>query len=187
MHRCYLYAFAYHMFRATCHKPKYVIIALQNLMTYDAMHPKIADVVNAMSSISPLGREGASIFPDRFLEGVNKYQEQRNGMGGSLDAKLHTGPELPALMHVMHAFDEFNGTDHGQIRDPIRPSLLNGAERLRQRFKSTLGTDLTTHSSLNHYWHTGTPVNAEVGDPRRKMGKRSHKWLWAVAEGTSGG
>ena len=23
-----LYAFAYHMFRATCHKPKYVIIAL---------------------------------------------------------------------------------------------------------------------------------------------------------------
>lgn len=48
------------------------------------------------------------VGPDRFLEKINKLQSQRAGLGGNLDTKLHTGPELPALLHVSQVTLEHN-------------------------------------------------------------------------------
>ena len=43
---------------------------------------------------------GSNIYDDRYVEFINKYQEQRDGLGGDLDAKLHTGPQLNGLLHA---------------------------------------------------------------------------------------
>ena len=98
-------AYMYHMTRATCHKTNYVIYAAQHLATHAAMHPKLRAVAEAMMSVSPLGKPGSCVGNDRYQEAMNKMQEQRDGLGGDFDTKLHTGPELSALLHGTHVSD----------------------------------------------------------------------------------
>lgn len=84
---------------------------------------------------------------------------------------------------VCKAFDALRGK-HSDVNDPVRPSLLNGAARLRTKFKQLLGTDLTVADPLNRFWHTGVPTNAEVGDQETK---RFDRFMWRVSAGTSSG
>ena len=65
------------------------------------------------------------------------------------------------------------------MREPIRPSLLNGAALIHKKLRETLGTDLTVDDPMNYFWHTG-PVNNSGGDWQRK---RPHKYMWACAGG----
>jgi len=117
------------------------------------------------------------------MEMRNKLSEQRSGLGGELSSKLHVGPELDVLCDAVHKWDELYDQNQGGLREPIRPSLLNGAERLRQRLKALLGTDLTQPDPLNHCWHTG-PVDYDAGD---QQSKKPHKYMWAVAAGMAAG
>ena len=78
---------------------------------------------------------------------------------------------------MRQAWDEVCDTNYSGLREPIRPSLLNGAERIRQELKKTLGTDLTVASNINHFWHSG-PV--DMANPSNWQQKHPHKWMWAV-------
>ena len=63
------------------------------------------------------------------------------------------------LLHIVHAWDEARDSDHAKLRDPIKPSLMNGAEHLKKEFVRLLGRDLTVQKQnpLNPFWHTGFP------------------------------
>ena len=97
-----LYAYDYHIFRSVAHKPNYVSVTLQQLATYEALQPQLRPAVDLTISLSPLGRMGSNVYPDRYMEMRNKLTEQRGGLGGELDTKLHTGPELDILTHAAH-------------------------------------------------------------------------------------
>jgi hypothetical protein len=175
-----LYAYDFHVFRSTCHKPNYVSYTAQHLATQAALHPKVRNAVRHMTSMSTLGRIGSSVYPDKKMEMSNKLSEQRSGLGGDLDTKLHNGPELDVLQHVVHCQDENLGRDAG-VREPIRPSLLNGAQLLREAIVAQLGTnDLTVHTNINVFWHTGLGVDVTTGNVQHKM---PQKWMWQVASG----
>lgn len=137
-----LYAIGFHMCRSLCHKaracpptrfaycfsplvcvltsilvfqPNYVQICLQQLVTRAAVHPKIGAIIDAMMSVSPLGKKGSSIFDDRCLEMLNGYQDHRNGIAGSFDNRLHLGDNLINMYHASVAYD--------QVRACVRESM----------------------------------------------------------------
>lgn len=177
-------SYMYHMCRATCHKTNYVTYCAQHLATHAAMHPKLRTVAEAMMSISALGKKGSNMGADRAQEAVNKIQEQRDGLGGDIDSKLHMGPELSVLLHGTHAYDEAMGSDVLKCRDPLRPSLLNGAMRIRDELRKLLPTDLTQPDDHNPFWHTGSQANMFTGDI---MLHRPWKHIWRVADGVAQG
>jgi hypothetical protein len=97
-----VYPYIYHLTRSVCHKPNYVVIALQQCCVTAALHPKVRKVVEAVTSLSILGRKGCNVAPDRLVEWINQFQQQRGGLGGEFDKKLHTGPALMPLLHATH-------------------------------------------------------------------------------------
>ena len=97
-----LYAYNYHVFRSTCHKPYYVQVNLQHLCQYDALHPKLQAIYDATFSVSPTGKPGSNVYGDRLMEMRNSIMQQRGGLGGELASKLHTGPQLDILSHAVH-------------------------------------------------------------------------------------
>lgn len=97
-----VYPYIFHLTRSVCHKPHYVIIALQQCCVAAALHPKIRKVMEAFLSVSILGRKGSNVACDRLVEWINQYQQQRGGLGGYFDKKLHTGPALVPMLHVTH-------------------------------------------------------------------------------------
>ena len=177
-------ALMYHVARSTSHKTNYVVYSAQHIALHSAMHPKIRTVAEAMMSVSALGRKGSAMGFDRFQEALNMVQEQRDGLGGNFDTKLHCGPELATLLHGTHAYDEAMGTDVLKCRDPIRASLLNGAVRIRDAIEAKLGTDISHPNPHNAFWHTGTSANMMSGDA---MLHRPWKHCWNVADGTAMG
>lgn len=195
-----LYAYDFHVFRSVAHKPNRTSYSLQLLATYESLHPKLKPVFDACMSVSPLGRPGSNVFVDRMMEMRNALSEQRSGLGGELSAKLHIGPQLDVLsdaVHVSHLarsshatrtdlaplvpqkWDELYDQNDGGLREPIRPTLLNGAARLRSEILKVLGTDLTQDDPMNHFSHAG-PVNYDGGD---WQSKKPHKFMWAVLAG----
>ena len=77
------------------------------------------------------------------------------------------------------------GTDVLKIKDPLRPSLLNGAARLRREMKAHLGADLTVANDHNPFWHTGTSPNMNISTD--VMRQRPWKHIWRVAAGVAMG
>ena len=74
---------------------------------------------------------------------------------------------------------ELYDQNQGGLREPIRPTLLNGAARLRAEVLKLLGTDLTQVDPVNPFSHGG-PVNYDGGNWQTK---KPHKFLWAVLAG----
>ena len=68
-----LYAYGFHVYRSTCHKPNYVDISLAQLVNYVASNPALKPVIASSSSVSLLGRHGADIAPDKACEWVNDF------------------------------------------------------------------------------------------------------------------
>jgi hypothetical protein len=97
-----IYPYIYHLTRSVCHKPNYVVIALQQCCVTAALHPKVRKVVESVCSLSILGRKGSNIAQDHLVELINQFQQQRGGLGGDFDTKLHTGPALVGLLHATH-------------------------------------------------------------------------------------
>ena len=97
-----IYPYIYHLCRSVCHKPNYVVIALQQCCVTAAVHPKVRTAVESSLSLSILGRKGSNMAPDRLVEWINQFQQQRGGLGGDFDKKLHTGPALVPLLHATH-------------------------------------------------------------------------------------
>ena len=84
-----IYPYIYHLCRAVCHKPNYVVISLQQCCVAAAVHPKVRKAVESSLSLSVLGRKGSNMAPDRLVEWINQFQQQRGGLGGDFDKKLH--------------------------------------------------------------------------------------------------
>ena len=97
-----LHAYNFHQFRSTCHKPNKMSMSCQMLATYSALHPKLRPVQDACFSISALGKAGSNQYDDRLMEFRNQMIEGRSGLGGELDTKLHTGPQLDVMAHAVH-------------------------------------------------------------------------------------
>ena len=53
-----------------------------------------------------------------------------------------------------------------QLHDPVRQSLLNGAEVVRKALLEKLGSDMTVETTHNPFYHTGNPVNPSRGSTR---------------------
>ena len=100
-----LRAFEFHKMRAWAHKPVEARVLLIALLSTEATHPMVSEVVKHLNFFSWLGRDGASVFSDKAIEMVHRFQSERAGKFTSFDHAIHHSPEIVALMHVMHALD----------------------------------------------------------------------------------
>ena len=67
------------------------------------------------------------------------------------------------------------------MREPVRASLMNGAQKLREAIKLAVNTtDLMVPNDMNMFWHTGMGNNVTAGNVQSK---RPQKWIWQVANG----
>ena len=148
-----LYAFAFHAHRAWAHKPNAARIALIALLSTLGVSDKMKRFVCAVSTISTLGKVGSSMFADRYVEGINRAQQQRQGKFAAFERALTYQPHLIGMMHVDHAFTAAEDKEAG-LDDPLRPTMLNAGEAVRQALKERIGTDLTVETDRNNCFHT---------------------------------
>lgn len=177
-----LEAYAFHVMRAWAHKPVEAKILLISLLSTEATHPKIADVVKHSQFFSALGREGSSMFLDRALEGVNLYQDQRRGKFSAFETALEYTPAMSAFMHVFHALE---AAEHGDnaASDPLRESTINAANVICEDLVKRLGVDLTIPDETNPLFHTGGAPN--VVRSTSGLSHRPEEFIWRVALGQS--
>jgi hypothetical protein len=177
-----LHALSYHMHRSTTHKINCVQIALIALASTLCTHPLLSDVVKATTSGSFTGKIGSLAYMDRLNEYINLLQEQRNGKFAAFETALHYSHHLIAMMHVEQMWTCASAGD-SPLHDPMRQSILNAAEVIRQDMLAKLGTDLTMVDERNPFWHTGNPTNWNGN----KMAKKPWEYVWDVAEGRVAG
>ena len=72
-----------------------------------------------------------------------------------------------------------------KMNDPIRVSMLNAAQMIREDLLRQLGTDLTKDDKTNPLFHTGGAPNST--DATNTLSHRPHEFIWRVAEGRSTG
>ena len=179
-----LEAFGYHVCRAWAHKPVEARILLLSLLSSTATHPKIAEMVKQSQFFSTLGRDGSSMFVDRALECVNKYQDERRGKFAAFEKALEFTPAMSAFMHVFHALD-VSENGESSAGDPLRESTINAADVIRKDLVEKLGVDLTIEDKTNPLFVTGGAPN--MVNSTACLSHRPDEFLWRVAEGTSAG
>ena len=178
-----LHALAVHLYRGICHKTASARSSLYTLMGMHCAHPKLQQLLRATVSMSVLGRDGGNMYVDRFVEFVNFLLKKRNSSHAAFDMALQFTPHLPALMHAHAAYETaVLGAPH--VEDPIRPSTHNEVAKLVDEFIKLLGTDLTTPTADNPFWHTGQPVPLAAGEYKTR---RPWEWVWLVAQGRAFG
>lgn len=179
-----LYAYSFHIFRSTCHKPVAAQIALVTLVSFHCTIASVQAILCATFAISLLGRLSSCTFIDRVMEFTNNEQQsmRRSAHAASFGRTMDVTPLLRGMMHVRHAFQ---ATEHGTSDgdDPITDSMLVQARLLQDELRRLLGTDLTVATNTNPFWHTGNPV-AHNGDMRTH---RPWEWVWRAADATSHG
>ena len=180
-----LRAFEFHKMRAWAHKPVEARVLLIALLSTEATHPMISEVVKHLNFFSWLGRDGASVFSDKAIEMVHRFQSERAGKFTSFDHALHHSPEIVALMHVMHALDVLENGESSAV-DPLRQSTINAAEVIRKDLVKTLGTDLTIPNPHNRLFFTSCS-GPDTVNSNASCSHRPVEWLWRVAEGRSTG
>ena len=118
-----------------------------------------------------------------IIDPVNFLLKKRNSCHAACDMALQFTPHLPALMHAHAAYEAaVLGAPH--VEDPIRPSTHNEVAKLVDEFIRLLGTDLTTPTADNPFWHTGQPVPLAAGEYKTR---RPWEWVWLVAQGRAFG
>lgn len=180
-----LFAYSFHVYRSTCHKPVAAQIALIALLGFECTLPSLQAVLMATCSMSMLGRLSASMYADRLLEFINNLQQgkKRNASASSFGHALDLTTLLRTMLHVRHAFE---ATEHGAMQsdDPITESMLVQARLLQNEYRRLLGIDLTVPNAKNPFFHTGQPVALDGGDYRWY---KPWEWIWRTAEGRSAG
>lgn len=180
-----LFAYSYHVFRSTCHKPNKVQHLLIALLGFCSTLPAVQVVLQVTVSLSLLGRKGSNMYCDRLLEMVNNIQQgvQGSSSGASFRRACDLTTLLQSILHVRHAFQDHE-TGAAASDDPITPSMLVQARTLQQELRRLLGNDLTVPSPNNPFWHTGNPTPLDAGTFHER---RPWEWVWRTAEGRSAG
>jgi hypothetical protein len=180
-----LFAYSFHMFRATCHKPVCVQICLIALLGFCCALPALQAVLAATVSLSLLGRTGANMYVDRLVEAINNIQQgtKRSSNAASFGRAMDMTTLLRPLLHVRHAFadSEHNVAD---IDDALTTSELVQARVLQDWLLRMLGHDLTIHFPDNVFHHTGNAVPLHTGSAQER---RPLEFIWQVAEALSRG
>ena len=177
-----LFAYSFHIFRSTCHKPICTQIALIAMLGFCCALPALQAVLLATVSLSLLRH---NIYVDRLLEMINKIQQgtKRSSNAASFGRAMDMTSLLRAILHVRHAFQaEEQGATESD--DAITTDMLVQARVLQNHFLEVLGRDLSVLDPNNPFWHTGNAVPLDTGDFRQR---RPEVYLWRVAAETSTG
>jgi hypothetical protein len=179
-----LFAYSFHVFRSSCHKPVAAQIALIAILGFTCVLPSLQQVLFATVSLSLLGRKGSNMYCDRLLEYINNIQQggMGNASAGAFSHAIDTTTLLRAMLHVRHAFQAAE-QGAGAADDPITDRMLVQARMLQDEILRIIGTDLTVHSPDNPFHHTGNSVPRD-GDFRER---RPEEWWRRTAEGRSMG
>ena len=154
-----------------------------HLISIYGTHPELRSAIRAQMFMSERGRSGSSIYADRGQENANLMQKQRNLTSNVFDSLLFT-KLLQPMMHVARVFKAMFGVD--PIDQGLRSSIHNEVETVVKYFIATVGTnDLTQHTDLNNYWHTGNPVTLRSAANMQEY--MPWVWIWRVANGLSRG
>eukprot|EP00326_Haptolina_ericina_P035953 CAMPEP_0181249290 /NCGR_PEP_ID=MMETSP1096-20121128/45668_1 /TAXON_ID=156174 ORGANISM="Chrysochromulina ericina, Strain CCMP281" /NCGR_SAMPLE_ID=MMETSP1096 /ASSEMBLY_ACC=CAM_ASM_000453 /LENGTH=349 /DNA_ID=CAMNT_0023346603 /DNA_START=43 /DNA_END=1092 /DNA_ORIENTATION=+ len=179
---CELEAYAFHVCRALAHKPVEARVLLISLISSQASHPKVAEVVKQTAFFSWFGRPGGSIDGDRAMENINLLQDKRRGRFSDFERSLEFTPCLTAFAHVREALSLADDGESAAC-DPLRESTINAATVICKDLVQRLGTDLTIEDEANRIFHTGgAPKTVRSTDC---LSHRPWEFIWRVAEGTS--
>ena len=158
-------------------------ISVVALLSTLGVSEKMADFVNAISTMSTLGKPGSNQWGDRFCESINDTQQVRSGKFAAFERSIAYTPHLVGMLHVEHAYS-FAKDGEAVIDDPLRQTMLNAGEAVRQSLKARLGTDITIANDTNPCFYTDGKPKVD----RRKLREHMpHEYMWAVAEGRSTG
>jgi hypothetical protein len=125
-------------------------VLLLSLLSTEATHPKIAEIVRATNSLPLSDKPGSAMFADRVVEYLNWLQDQRRGTYASFDHALEFTEAMVGMMHVA-----YTASGEKQFSDPLTQADLNAAKVVRESLKLRMGTDLTVASPSNAAFHTG--------------------------------
>ena len=106
-------------------------------------------------------------------------------MGASLSDSLLNTELLQPAMHVSRTWRYATGTCPPGS-EGVRASMQNEVEALVKLFTAELGTDLTTPTRTNPFWHTGNPTQLYGSGVNVKY-VRPWEYIWRVAAATSSG
>jgi hypothetical protein len=151
-----LRAFTFHACRAWAHKPVEVKICLLALLSTEATHPKISEIVSATGFMNWLGHDGSSQYVDVAMERVNLVQAERRASYACFDSSFEFTVHMPAMLHVLAAMDAADELGMGGASsDPMSQALLNAAGAICDDLYERLGDDLTIDDDTNPLYHTG--------------------------------
>jgi hypothetical protein len=136
--------------RAWAHKPVEARVLLLSLLSTEATHPKIAEIIRATNSLPLSDLPGSAMYADRVVEYLNWLQDQRRGTYSAFGRALEFTEAMVGMMHVAYSAD-----GEKKFNDPLTQSDINGAKAIRESLKLRLGTDLTVASTSNGSFHTG--------------------------------
>ena len=84
--------------RGWAHKPTEVKILLLALLSTEATHPKVAEMVRASGFFSFTGKPGSSMMADRAVEYINHLQDERRGKFAAFEKALEFTPHLACAL-----------------------------------------------------------------------------------------
>ena len=171
-----LFAYSFHIFRSTCHKPVCTQIALIAMLGFCCALPALQAVLLATVSLSLVR---CNVFVDRLLEMINNIQQgtKRSSNAAAFGRAMDMTTLLRPMMHVRHAFQEAE-RGAAESDDAITTDMLVQARVLQNHFLEVLGQDLSVVQANNPFWHTGNAVPLDTGDYRQR---RPWEWVWRVA------
>ena len=136
--------------RAWAHKPVEARVLLLALLSTEATHPKIAEIVRATNSLPLSDLPGCAMFADRVVEYLNWLQDQRRGTYSAFDHALEFTEAMAGMMHVA-----YTASGEKKFGDTLTQADINAAKVIRESLKLRLGTDLTVACTSNGSYHTG--------------------------------
>ena len=178
-----LHAYAVHLHRVV-HKTQEKVIMVIALLGYYCIHPALQLLKSTFCAMSLLGRLGACMAFDRFVEYVNLRQSQRNSVFLAFDSALHYTPHLLPMLHVDAAYTAATSGGDGGGDAGYDPRMIREVQKLVELFVRMLGSDLTVPSTDNPFWHTGNPVRVDAGAAKEY---RPDEHIWNVESGQSAG
>jgi hypothetical protein len=166
--------------RAWAHKPVEARVLLLSLLSTEATHPKVAEIIRATNSLPLSDLPGSAMFADRVVEYLNWLQDQRRGTYSAFDRALEFTEAMAGMMHVA-----YNADGQKKFSDPLTQADINAAKVVRESLKLRLGTDLTIASTTNGCFHNGGGGN--MFQSTATASQRPWDFIERVALGQSAG
>lgn len=175
-----LHCLALHKFRCA-HKTSSSEISLLHLVSIYGAHPELRAYLRARLFVNLTPAIGAAVGADKSVECMNDAQKDHN-ITPSLLQSLAFTKFLQPLMFVYRMWKIATGTLSGASTG-VRASMENEIDALVRLFVELVGVDLTTYTTHNNLWYTGTPVDLRASGNLKRG--RPWEWIWSVAKGLS--